>query len=61
MITQRNIDIRALVQATHQRTFLFTLMQSDVPASSFTPADEAFSPLAIVRVPEMPGRDFPGK
>ena len=47
-------------------TFLFTLMQSDVlRIQLYVPQDEAFGVApgveAIVRVPEMPGRDFPGK
>ena len=67
VITQRNIDIGALVQAdATSGTFLFTLMQSDVlRIQLYVPQDEAFGVVpgveAIVRVPEMPGRDFPGK
>ena len=67
VITQRNIDIGALVQAdATSGTFLFTLMQSDVlRIQLYVPQDEAFGVApgveAIVRVPEMPGRDFPGK
>jgi RND family efflux transporter MFP subunit len=66
IITQRNIDIGALVQAdATSGTFLFTLMHSDViRIQLFVPQNEAFglSPGvdAVVRVPEMPGRDFPG-
>src|SRR5580692_5479984 len=67
VITQRNIDIGALVQAdATSGTFLFTLMQSDtIRIQLYVPQDEAFGVApgveAIVRVPEMPGRDFPGK
>jgi RND family efflux transporter MFP subunit len=66
VITQRNVDIGALVQAdATSGTFLFTLMQSDVMRIQlYVPQDEAFGvapgTAAIVRVPEMPGRDFPG-
>jgi RND family efflux transporter MFP subunit len=66
VITQRNIDIGSLVQAdATSGTFLFTLMHSDViRIQLYVPQSEAFglSPGvdAIVRVPEMPGRDFPG-
>ncbi len=66
VITQRNIDIGSLVQAdATSGTFLFTLMQSDVlRIQLWVPQDQAFgvSPgvEAIVRVPELPGRDFPG-
>ena len=46
-------------------TFLFTLMQSDViRIQLYVPQDEAFGiapeVAAVVRVPEMPGRDFSG-
>jgi RND family efflux transporter MFP subunit len=66
VITQRNIDIGSLVQAdTTSGTFLFTLMHSDViRIQLYVPQDQAFglSPgvEATVRVPEIPGRDFPG-
>jgi RND family efflux transporter MFP subunit len=47
-------------------TFLFTLMHGDViRIRLYVPQDEAFGIApgvdAVVRVPEMPGRDFPGK
>jgi RND family efflux transporter MFP subunit len=67
VITQRNVDVGALVQAdAASGTFLFTLMQSDVlRIQLYVPQDEAFGVApgveAVVRVPEMPGRDFPGK
>ena len=66
VITQRNIDIGTLVQAdATSGTFMFTLMQSDViRIQLYVPQDEAFGitpgVAAIVHVPEMPGRDFPG-
>jgi RND family efflux transporter MFP subunit len=66
VITQRNIDVGSLVQAdATSGTFLFTLMHSDViRIQLYVPQDEAFGVApgveAAVRVPEMPGRDFPG-
>ena len=66
VITQRNIDVGSLVQAdATSGTFLFTLMHSDViRIQLYVPQDEAFGSRpesqAVVRVPEMPGRDFPG-
>jgi RND family efflux transporter MFP subunit len=66
VITQRNIDIGSLVQAdATSGTFMFTLMRSDViRIQLYVPQDEAFGVAAgveaVVRVPEMPGRDFPG-
>ena len=66
VITQRNVDIGSLVQAdATSGTFLFTLMHSDViRIQLYVPQNEAFGlgpgVDAVVRVPEMPGRDFPG-
>ena len=66
VITQRNVDIGSLVQAdATSGTFLFILMHSDViRIQLYVPQDEAFDlgpgVDAVVRVPEMPGRDFPG-
>jgi RND family efflux transporter MFP subunit len=66
VITQRNIDIGSLVQAdATSGTFMFTIMHSDViRIQLYVPQDEAFglSPgvVAVVRVPEIPGRSFPG-
>ena len=66
VITQRNIDIGSLVQAdATSGTFMFTIMHSDViRIQLYVPQDEAFglSPgvAAVVRVPEIPGRSFPG-
>lgn len=64
VITQRNIDNGSLVQAGS--TFMFTLMHADVIRTQvFVPQDEAFGVHpgvdAVVRVPEIPGRTFPGK
>jgi RND family efflux transporter MFP subunit len=67
VITQRNIDVGSLVQAdAASGTFLFTLMQSDeLRIQLYVPQDEAFGVApgidAVIRVPEIPGRDFPGK
>ena len=66
VITQRNVDVGSLVQAdAASGTFLFTLMHSDVlRIQLYVPQDEAFGlgpgVKAIVRVPEMPGREFSG-
>jgi RND family efflux transporter MFP subunit len=66
VITQRNVDIGSLVQAdATSGTFLFTLMHDDtIRIQLYVPQDEAFGLVpgveAVVRVPEMPGRDFPG-
>ena len=66
VITLRNIDVGSLVQAdATSGTFLFTLMHSDVMRIRlYVPQDEAFGVVpgtaAVVRVPEMPSRDFPG-
>jgi RND family efflux transporter MFP subunit len=66
VVTQRNIDIGSLVQAdAASGTFLFTLMHSDIlRIQLYVPQDEAFGVApgveAVVRVPELPGRDFPG-
>ena len=66
VVTQRNVDIGSLVQAdAASGTFLFALMHSDViRIQLYVPQAEAFgiSPgvAAVVRVPELPGREFPG-
>jgi len=66
VITQRNIDVGSLVQAdAASGTFLFTLMKSDVlRIQLYVPQDEALGVApgveAIVRVPEIPGREFLG-
>jgi RND family efflux transporter MFP subunit len=66
VITQRNIDVGSLVQADQASgTFLFTLMKSDVlRIQLYVPQDEALGVTpgveAVVRVPEIPGREFLG-
>jgi RND family efflux transporter MFP subunit len=67
VITQRNVDIGSLVQAdATSGTFMFTIMQGNVIRTQvFVPQDEAFgiSPGidAVVHVPEIPNRTFPGQ
>jgi len=63
VITQRSIDNGSLVQAGS--TFMFTLMHANVIRTQvFVPQDEAVGVQpgvdAVVRVPELPGRAFPG-
>jgi len=64
VITQRNIDNGSLVTAGS--TFMYTLMHPDVIRTQvFVPQDEAFGlgpgVDAVIRVPEIPNRTFPGK
>lgn len=67
IVTQRNIDVGDLVQGdTTGGTFLFTVMQSDVIRTQvFVPQYQALGlepgVKAVVRVPEIPDRTFPGK
>jgi RND family efflux transporter MFP subunit len=67
VVTQRNVDVGSLVQAdATSGTFLFTMMHSDVMrVQAYVPQDQAFglSPgnEAVIHVPEMPNRSFPGK
>jgi RND family efflux transporter MFP subunit len=67
VVTQRNIDVGDLVHAdTTTGTFMFTVMQSTViRAQVYVPQDSAFGlgpgVGAVVRVPEIPDRTFPGK
>ena len=67
VITARNIDVGSLVQAdATSGTFMFTLAHADViRIQLYVPQDDALGVApgteAVVRVPEMPGRDFPGK
>jgi RND family efflux transporter MFP subunit len=67
VVTQRNIDVGSLVQAdATSGTFLFTMMHSDViRIQAYVPQDQAFGLApgdeAVVHVPEMPDRSFPGK
>jgi RND family efflux transporter MFP subunit len=64
VVTQRAVDVGSLVQSGS--TFMFTLMHSHVIRTQvFVPQDQAFGLApgvkAIVRVPEMPDRTFPGE
>jgi RND family efflux transporter MFP subunit len=67
VITQRNVDVDALVQSNaNTGTFMFEIMQKDViRVWVYVPQDAAFGVApgvdAIVRVPELPDREFPGK
>lgn len=67
VVTQRNIDVGTLVQAdATSGTFMFTVMQTNViRAFVYVPQDSAagVAPgvVATVRIPELPGRGFPGK
>jgi RND family efflux transporter MFP subunit len=67
VITKRNVDVGSLVQGNATSgTFMFTIMQSDVMRIwVYVPQDSAFGLApgvdAIVEVPEIPGRTFPGK
>jgi RND family efflux transporter MFP subunit len=67
VVTQRNVDVGDLMQAdAASGTFMFSVMQSDVlRVFVYVPQDQAFGLApgvdAIVRVPEIPGRTFPGK
>jgi RND family efflux transporter MFP subunit len=64
VVTQRNIDNGSLVQSGS--TLMFTVMHSNViRIQLFVPQDEAFGVTpgidAVVHVPEIPDRSFPGK
>jgi RND family efflux transporter MFP subunit len=65
-ITARNVDVGTLVQAdASSGTDMFTLMNDEVlRIQLYVPQDEAFGVApgveAVIRVPEMPGREFPG-
>jgi RND family efflux transporter MFP subunit len=64
VVTQRNIDNGSLVSSGS--TLMYTMMHSDViRVQLFVPQDEAFGVApgvdAVVHVPEIPGRSFPGK
>jgi RND family efflux transporter MFP subunit len=67
VITQRNIDVGSLVQAdATSGTFMFTINQDSViRVQVFVPQDSSFGVVpgieAIVHVPELPDRPFPGK
>jgi RND family efflux transporter MFP subunit len=66
VITQRNIDIGSLVQAdATSGTFMFTIMHTDViRVQLYVPQEASFGlkpgVQADIRVPELPGRVFPG-
>src|SRR5215831_15703528 len=66
VITQRNVDVGDLVQAdATSGTFLFTVMETDtVRIQLYVPQGEAFGVApgaeAVLRVPEIPDRTFPG-
>src|SRR6202041_1180163 len=67
VITQRNVDVGSLVQGNvNSGTFMFEMMQKNViRVWVYVPQDSAFGVApdvdAVVRVPELPGREFPGK
>jgi RND family efflux transporter MFP subunit len=67
VITQRNVDLGSLVQGNATSgTFMFTIMQSNlIRVWVYVPQDAAFGLRpgvdAVVRVPEIPGRPFPGR
>ncbi len=67
VITRRNVDVGSLVQAdATSGTFMFTVMQTNVIRTQvFVPQDQAFGVApgvkAVVRVPELPGKEFPGQ
>jgi RND family efflux transporter MFP subunit len=69
VITQRNVDVGSLVQGNSTNlgtTFMFEIMQKDViRVWVYVPQDSAFGVApgvdVIVRVPEIPNREFTGK
>jgi RND family efflux transporter MFP subunit len=67
VITQRNVDVGSLVQGNAATgTFMFEIMQDNViRVWVYVPQDSAFGVTpgvdAVVRVPELPDREFPGK
>ena len=67
VITQRNVDVGSLVQGNATSgTFMFEIMQMDVVrVFVYVPQDAAFGVApgvdAVVRVPELPDREFKGK
>jgi len=67
VITQRNVDVGSLVQGNaNTGTFMFEVMQKDViRVFVYVPQDAAFGVApgvdAIIRVPEIPNREFAGK
>ena len=67
VVTQRNVDVGDLVQANAiNGTFLFTVMQTDIiRIVVYVQQTEAFGVApgieAVLRVPEIPDRTFPGR
>jgi RND family efflux transporter MFP subunit len=67
VITQRNVDVGSLVQGNAASgTFMFEIMQDDViRVWVYVPQDLAFGVApgieAVIRVPELPDREFSGK
>jgi RND family efflux transporter MFP subunit len=67
VITQRNVDVGSLMQGNATSgTFMFEIMRKDViRVWVYVPQDAAFGVApgvdAVVRVPELPNREFPGK
>ena len=67
VITQRNVNVGSLVQGNVTGgTFMFQMQQTDpIRFWAYVPQDAAFGVApgvdAIVRVPELPDREFPGK
>jgi RND family efflux transporter MFP subunit len=67
VITQRNVDVGSLVQGNATGgTFMFEIMQKDViRVWVYVPQNAAFGVApgvdAVVRVPELPGSEFPAK
>jgi RND family efflux transporter MFP subunit len=67
VITQRNVDVGSLVQVNAATgTFMFEMMQDNViRVWVYVPQDSAFGVApgidAVIRVPELPDREFSGK
>ncbi len=67
VITQRNVDVGSLVQGNAASgTFMFEMMQNNViRVWVYVPQDSAFGVApgidAVIRVPELPDREFSGK
>jgi RND family efflux transporter MFP subunit len=67
VITQRNVDVGSLVQGNAASgTFMFEIMQDNViRVWVYVPQDAAFGVApgidAVIRVPELPDREFSGK
>jgi RND family efflux transporter MFP subunit len=67
VVTQRNVDVGSLVQGNAASgTFMFEIMQDNViRVWVYVPQDSAFGVApgidAVIRVPELPDREFSGK